>query len=152
MVPSFYNIVVNELQSAISPDAAHILSGSSDGNAYVWQVCFSPQGWFAIFLVHLCSTFFWCTNKGEQTRSKTHYTERPLWRSYSSRLVHLKPSRSYISSDQCTQRNSNLSDKKEKKLIIFSCRSPSEPGKVATSSDDLTVSHTIYSSTSTNIY
>ena len=26
------------LQSAISPDAAHILSGSSDGNAYIWQV------------------------------------------------------------------------------------------------------------------
>ncbi|KAL1831412.1 hypothetical protein ACET3Z_001063 [Daucus carota] len=26
------------VKSAISPDAAHILSGSSDGNAYVWQV------------------------------------------------------------------------------------------------------------------
>ncbi|KAK6155219.1 hypothetical protein DH2020_009467 [Rehmannia glutinosa] len=25
-------------ESAISPDAAHILSGSSDGNAYIWQV------------------------------------------------------------------------------------------------------------------
>lgn len=25
-------------QSAISPDATHIASGSSDGNAYVWQV------------------------------------------------------------------------------------------------------------------
>ncbi|KAF5198407.1 Denticleless protein-like protein [Thalictrum thalictroides] len=26
------------VKSAISPDAAHILSGSSDGNAYIWQV------------------------------------------------------------------------------------------------------------------
>lgn len=29
-----------DLQSAISPDAAHIVSGSSDGNAYIWQVKF----------------------------------------------------------------------------------------------------------------
>ncbi|XP_057481680.1 uncharacterized protein LOC130768618 [Actinidia eriantha] len=27
-----------QLQSAISPDAAQILGGSSDGNAYIWQV------------------------------------------------------------------------------------------------------------------
>lgn len=26
------------MQSKLSPDAGHILSGSSDGNAYVWQV------------------------------------------------------------------------------------------------------------------
>ncbi|KAK9272145.1 hypothetical protein L1049_002516 [Liquidambar formosana] len=31
-IESFY------VKSAISPDAAHILSGSSDGNAYLWQV------------------------------------------------------------------------------------------------------------------
>ncbi|CAK7328115.1 unnamed protein product [Dovyalis caffra] len=31
-IESFY------VKSAISPDAAHILSGSSDGNAYIWQV------------------------------------------------------------------------------------------------------------------
>lgn len=36
----FYLIV--QLQSAISPDATHIVSGSSDGNAYVWQVTFLP--------------------------------------------------------------------------------------------------------------
>lgn len=30
--------LVVQLQSAISPDASHIVSGSSDGNAYVWQV------------------------------------------------------------------------------------------------------------------
>ncbi|MQM04839.1 hypothetical protein Taro_037644 [Colocasia esculenta] len=33
-----YMIPVMLLQSAISPDAAHILSGSSDGNAYIWRV------------------------------------------------------------------------------------------------------------------
>lgn len=30
------------LQSCISPDATHILSGSSDGYAYIWQVMFFP--------------------------------------------------------------------------------------------------------------
>lgn len=30
-----------QLQSALSPDAAHILGGSSNGNAYIWQVGFS---------------------------------------------------------------------------------------------------------------
>lgn len=40
-----------QLQSAISPDATHIISGSSDGNAYIWQVSF-PTLWGA-----LCSSF-----------------------------------------------------------------------------------------------
>ncbi|XP_034208005.1 U5 small nuclear ribonucleoprotein 40 kDa protein-like isoform X2 [Prunus dulcis] len=31
-------------KSIISPDAAHILSGSSDGNAYIWQVRFVLLG------------------------------------------------------------------------------------------------------------
>lgn len=31
-------ISIMQLQSAISPDATHILGGSSDGNAYMWQV------------------------------------------------------------------------------------------------------------------
>jgi len=29
-----------QFQSAISPDASNIVSGSSDGNAYVWKVSF----------------------------------------------------------------------------------------------------------------
>ena len=36
---SFHALILRvQLQSAISPDAAHILGGSSDGNAYIWQV------------------------------------------------------------------------------------------------------------------
>ncbi|XP_077242745.1 transducin/WD40 repeat-like superfamily protein [Tasmannia lanceolata] len=39
-VKTFYGSQIKSfyVKSAISPDAAHILSGSSDGNAYIWQV------------------------------------------------------------------------------------------------------------------
>ncbi|XP_009765528.1 uncharacterized protein LOC107779387 [Nicotiana tabacum] len=39
-VKTFTGCQINSffVKSAISPDAAHVLSGSSDGNAYIWQV------------------------------------------------------------------------------------------------------------------
>lgn len=36
----WHKIDFSYLQSVISPDATHILSGSSDGNAYIWQVSY----------------------------------------------------------------------------------------------------------------
>ncbi|XP_015879303.2 uncharacterized protein LOC107415477 [Ziziphus jujuba] len=39
-IKSFYGCQIESffVKSSISPDATHILSGSSDGNAYIWQV------------------------------------------------------------------------------------------------------------------
>lgn len=47
------------MQSAISPDGAHILCGSSDANAYIWQV---HADFIMIIFVHfllICSHFGW---------------------------------------------------------------------------------------------
>ena len=38
MITQWFSCLI--LQSKLSPDAGHILSGSSDGSAYVWQVSF----------------------------------------------------------------------------------------------------------------
>lgn len=41
-------------QAAFSPDSAHILSGSTDGNVYIWQVSpFEPlQTWSIRFIIN----------------------------------------------------------------------------------------------------
>lgn len=80
------------LQSAISPDAAHILSGSSDGNAYIWQVHVFRIPFLFLVLITLNSITIQLCNAGGQTSYESYHFENPWWWSHSCRLVWLSTS------------------------------------------------------------
>ncbi|KAK4282348.1 hypothetical protein QN277_013735 [Acacia crassicarpa] len=68
------------VKSAISPDASHIVSGSSDGNAYVWQVN-KPQGEPIILKTHdgEVTAVDWCHSEdGKLATSSDDFTVR-IW-------------------------------------------------------------------------
>ncbi|XP_060194531.1 uncharacterized protein LOC132623745 [Lycium barbarum] len=73
------------VKSAISPDAAHILSGSSDGNAYVWQVN-KPLEDPIMLKGHdgEVTALDWCTSEtGKVATSSDDFTVR-FWNIHSS--------------------------------------------------------------------
>ncbi|KAJ8546360.1 hypothetical protein K7X08_018943 [Anisodus acutangulus] len=73
------------VKSAISPDAAHILSGSSDGNAYVWQVN-KPLEDPVMLKGHdgEVTALDWCTSEtGKVATSSDDFTVR-FWNIHSS--------------------------------------------------------------------
>ncbi|CAI9111477.1 OLC1v1011705C1 [Oldenlandia corymbosa var. corymbosa] len=66
------------VKSAISPDAAHMLSGSSDGNAYIWQVN-KPQADPVILKSHdgEVTAVDWCPSEmGKVATSSDDFTVR----------------------------------------------------------------------------
>ncbi|XP_059642541.1 uncharacterized protein LOC132284445 [Cornus florida] len=73
------------VKSALSPDAAHILSGSSDGNAYIWQVN-KPQADPTILRGHdgEVTAVNWCPSEtGKVATSSDDFTVR-FWNIQSS--------------------------------------------------------------------
>lgn len=65
-----------QLQSSISPDATRILSGSSDGNAYIWQVSF-----FYVCVVSKFDAYFikliGYVKPGKPTTRRSRHIEKP---------------------------------------------------------------------------
>ncbi|KAJ4729284.1 denticleless protein-like [Melia azedarach] len=85
-IESFY------VKSAISPDATHILSGSSDGNAYIWQVN-KPQVDPVMLKSHdgEVTAVDWCpTEAGKIATASDDFTVR-IWNIQSSYCSSTRP-------------------------------------------------------------
>lgn len=54
---------MRQLQSALSPDASHILGGSSDGNAYIWQVWYLSKRSFIWICFCIGMNLISCVNQ-----------------------------------------------------------------------------------------
>lgn len=126
-----------QLQSALSPDASHILGGSSDGNAYIWQVWYLSKRSFIWICFCIGMNLISCVNQVNKPRTdpitmKGHNGEVTAvdWYIFFS-LVYFKfPSHKYVR-------------KIPKPIFLYFGRCQSEVGKIATSSDDFTVSREI---------
>ncbi|CAH9088894.1 unnamed protein product [Cuscuta epithymum] len=86
-VKSFSGCRINSffVKSSISPDAAHILSGSSDGNAYIWQIR-NPQADPIILSSHEgeVTVVDWCPSEtGKIATASDDFTAR-IWNIQSS--------------------------------------------------------------------
>ncbi|KAL5572777.1 hypothetical protein UlMin_022374 [Ulmus minor] len=80
------------VKSSISPDAAHILSGSSDGNAYIWKVN-KPQENPIILKNHdrEVTAVDWCFHEdGRIATSSDDFTVR-IWNSQSTNCASSRP-------------------------------------------------------------
>ncbi|KAL3378891.1 hypothetical protein AABB24_004693 [Solanum stoloniferum] len=104
------------VKAAISPDAAHILSGSSDGNGYVWQVN-KPLEDPIMLKGHdgEVTALDWCTSEtGKVATSSDDFTVR-FWNIHNSCYSNTRsPSsiRRRVTALSCMQRRKLFSDEK----------------------------------------